>query len=157
MTQMCIGRSKAPLSPVSRRKSPSDFCDLLAQGEDFCEQQWVLRKVVHMPQDRDILFIVWRRKQEYEKSCYSPVNERHTFEAMREWKRMLIQCQAWYFSILLQEGAFSKVELQNKIEPFLSQDGGRHLFAPSMLSKGKRIIAGDSKSSSELIHERASN
>lgn len=105
----------------------------------------MLNRIVHMPQDRDILFIVWRRKQEYLKSCYSPINERHTFEAMREWKRMLVQCQAWYFSILLNETCFSQDELQIKIEPFLSQDGGRHLLAPSMLKGGKRIVTGESE------------
>jgi hypothetical protein len=137
------------------RKAPADFCELLISGEEFFEGMWKLCRVVHMPQDRDILFIIWRRKQEYGKACYSSVNDRHTFEAMREWKRTLIQCQAWYFSVLLKEGAFSKAELKNKIEPFLSQDGGRHLLAPSMLREGKRITAGDSESDSEALHERA--
>jgi hypothetical protein len=140
---------------VSVRKAPADFCELLTSCEVFTDGMWKLRKVVHMPQDRDILFIVWRRKQEYAKSCYSSVNERHTFEAMREWKRTLIKCQEWYFSILLREGAFTKAELQNKIEPFLSQDGGRQLLAPSMLREGKRTIAGDSESNSVSRYERA--
>lgn len=151
------GPSALPSSPsVSRRKAPEDFCGLLASCETLVEGVWTLDKVVHMPQDRDILFIVWRRRQEYSKLCYSPMNEWHTFEAMREWKRTLVQCQAWYFSILISEKCFSKAELESKIQPFLSQDGGRHLLAPSMLKEGKRIVAGDSECVMESWMRRSS-
>jgi hypothetical protein len=140
--------AQSPQSPVSRRKAPVDFCELLTSCEDLVNGTCALRKVVHMRQDRDILFVVWRRKQEYARSYYSPVNERHTFEAVRQWKRTLVQCQAWYFSILLKEKSFWKIQLKDKLEPFLSQDGGRHLFAPVMLNGGKKIIAGESESDS---------
>lgn len=132
---------------VSSQRAPSNFYELLTLGEDLSiEKSGALCKIVHMPQDRDILFIIWRRKSEFVKRHFLPFNERHTFEAYRLWKRNLVQCQAWYFSVLLRERCYTREELYDKIAPFLSQDGARHLLAPVMIRDAKRIVAGNSES-----------
>jgi hypothetical protein len=138
-------------SPVSRRISPAGFCELLSLGEDYVEGAWKLSKVVHMPQDRDILFVVWRRKQEYDKPSYNNLSERHTLDAVRVWKRKLTQCQAWYFSMLLKEGCYTTEDLREKIEPFLSQDGARNVIAPTLLEGARKIISGDSEFVSDYV------
>jgi hypothetical protein len=125
---------------VSKIKNPETFCFLLMQGESDASQETLLSKIVHMPQDPDILFILWRNKRVYTSAVYASVNGRHTFEQMRVWKQILVQCQAWYFSVLLQERCYSPKELELKLEPFISQDAGRHLFAPTMLKAGKRLM-----------------
>jgi len=68
-----------------RHLPTSASCSL---GEKLVERKLRFCKTVRIPQDPDILFIVWRRIQKFAKPCYFSLDKKFSSEAARSCKRI---------------------------------------------------------------------
>lgn len=82
-----------------------------------------------MPLDPDILLWILKSKPDYLKRSYSLLNTRHSFEQVHQYAVDQARRQIFYFSHLFRKGSYSKKQLEEKMEPYMTVANGRRVFA----------------------------
>jgi hypothetical protein len=117
-----------------------EYCKLILSAEDFEQGSATLRKVVHMPLDPDILLWILKSKPFFMNASYSQLNTRYTFEQVRQYAIDQARRQIFYFSQMLRKGMCTKEQLERKMEPYMSVDTAKGIFARVMRIEGTPVI-----------------
>jgi hypothetical protein len=136
----------------SARSLPvQEYCKLILSAEVVEDGNVVLKKVVFMPLDPDVLLWILKSKHSFPNSSYSRLNTRHSFEQVHKYAMDQARRQIFYFSQMLKKDVFSKEELVQKIGPYMTVDTGKRVFARVMYFDGVPVIGSKGETEREMI------